>query len=303
MTLQDEGNWQSLETLIHELKHNSSMFFSVNRPLTVQQPYHPEWGEEGSAEIAGNSASRVAWAAIGGPDSNARLTWDDILASAFTLPDGQGDLRPEFYGVLLRLFRFQAYAASQPNGLFADPQGALPSHTSYARGWTFLRWLGDAYGNAASGPLADADLFSTLNASATLPGVAGIEGYTGKPFRELMEEYAVALMRIGTPIDEGERAFTSYEFAGVIEPWCFAADPPGCDGLEPGPTGFAPWPVTVNSDGTPWRTMQDQATYSGRIGGGGIRIHDFVSNGSGTGAELRFVGVPDDARIVIIKVE
>jgi hypothetical protein len=300
---QDEGQWQSLETLVHELKHNSSMYNSVNRPQTVQQPYHPAWEEEGSAEIAGNMASRVAWAAVGGPQPNETVVSQDIYDFGFELPQAQGDIRPEFYGVLLRLFRTHAYLTSQPNGLFTTPQGANSGHSIYGTGWTFLRWLGDAYGDAASAPLADADLFRTMNASSTLPGVAGMQNVVGVTFRQLMEEYAAAVMRNGTPLAPGPKAFTGYDFVSAIEDLCFAADNPPCQGLQPGPTGAWPWPVTMNPDGIPWRALQVAATYTGRIGGGGIRVHDFVSNGTGTGAEIRVTGAPEGTRVVILRID
>ncbi|NNK63087.1 MAG: hypothetical protein HKO98_07715 [Gemmatimonadetes bacterium] len=300
---QDEGQWQSLETLVHEFKHNSSMYNSVNRPGNVQQPYHPAWEEEGSAEIAGNMASRVAWAAVGGPAPNETVVSQDIYDHGFSQPQAQGDIRPEFYGVLLRLFRTHAYLTSQPNGLFTTPLGAGSGHSIYGTGWTFLRWLGDAYGGASGAPLADADIFRAMNASATLPGVAGMENVVGTAFRELMEEYAAAVMRNGTPLAAGPKAFTSYDFVSAIEDLCFAADNPPCQGLAPGPTGAWPWPVTMNTDGTPWRGLQDAATYSGRIGGGGIRVHDLVSNGTGTGAEIRVTGAPAGTRVVVLRID
>lgn len=296
----DGANWQSLETLVHEMKHVSSLYKSVQRPLSIADPYHPSWEEEGSAEVAGNMASRVAWSTVGGPAPNARVTGEHIADEGFD--PGTGAIRPEFYGVALRMLRTQGFLSSQPNGVVVTPVGAGNSHSIYGSGWTFLRWLGDAYGNAASAPLADGELFETLNASETVPGIPGIELVTGTPFPRLLEEFAAAAMLHGTDAPQGTRSITSYDLVTAVEIFCFAADNPPCTGSAPGPVGFWPWPVTTNSDGTPSRSLQASGTYSGRIGAAGLRIHDFVSNGTGAGAEL-VISAPSQSRIVVVRIQ
>ncbi len=295
----DGANWQSLETLVHEMKHVSSLYNGVNRPQSVVNPYNPTWKEEGQAEIAGNMASRVAWASVGGPSANAMVEADAMVETGFEA--NNGPIKPEFYGIALRMFRAQGFLASQPNGVVVSPLGADPDHSVYGSGWTFLRWLGDAYGNAGTAPLADADLFSTLNAVETLPGVAGLEAVTGTTFPRLLEEFAAAAMFNGTTAPDGPRRITSYDFVSAIELFCFAADNPPCPSTPAGPTGAWPWPVTVNSDGTPSATLQQANTFSGRTGPGGVRIHDFVSNGTGVGAEL-IITAEEPSRIVIARI-
>ena len=141
----DDGNYQLVGTIVHEIKHISSLY---NRLIAGR--YHPSWVEEGTAEIAKDRASRLAMAQSGGPDVGAMLTYDDIVTWGRTV---------EGWGTLYRLNRSLRYIASQPNSVTVDPEGAqwigsqgpVSSHTIYGAGWHFHRWLGDAYGNAVLG--------------------------------------------------------------------------------------------------------------------------------------------------------
>lgn len=291
----DDGVFQALETLVHEVKHVSSLYKSIARSNRLgQSSYHPGWVEEGSAEIAGNMSSRRAWAAVGGPAPTARVTEQHIRDSG---TDGEG-LRPEFYGVFLRLFRTQGYLSSQPNSVVVDPSGASEDHSIYGSGWFFLRWLGDAYADAGSAEYADADFFRAQNDSLSAQGVQGITTLTGRSWTELMIEYAVAVMTNGTPTPQPPRAITSYDFLSAVEVWCFAADNPPCDGIPAGPNGVFPWPVTVRSDGTMERPFAD-ATFSGPIGASGLRVHEFRSSGS-SNAEI-LVSAPSGTRVVVLR--
>jgi hypothetical protein len=318
-TAQSDGNWQSLETLVHEMKHVSSLKKSVERP-TGFEAYHPSWIEEGTAEIAANVASRRAWAAIGGPAENVRATGAMMSATGFV----NGDITPEFYGMAIRMVRTQGYLASQPNGVTINPLGAGPDHSIYGSGFHFHRWLGDAFGAAASAPGAAAGLFATQNSSARRPGLAGLEEITGLSFAELMTEYAAAVLlnddRFEVP--PPARPFTTIDFASGVEIFCFAFSPGEwqevVDGQSPGasppcgyrqasqasgPDGTYPWPVTAAGgfgNEVPYGTHR----YAGDIGNAGIRIHDFVSPGDGSRMEVQ-VEVdrqPEVARLVVARV-
>lgn len=294
----DDGNFQALETMVHEMKHVSSLYKSIARSNRLgQSSYHPSWIEEGAAEIAGNMSSRRAWSAVGGPAPNDKLVSANIRNQGGA--DG-GGLKPEFYGVAIRMLRVQGYLASQPNGVVVDPVGASDDHSIYGSGWTFLRWLGDAYGNGGSAPYADAPFFREQVDSLSPAGVAGLESLTGKSFAQLMEEYAVAVMTNGTPAPQPTRAFSEYDFVSAVETFCFAADNPPCDGSSAGPAGTFPWPVTTQSDGIMYRFFND-ATFQGKIGPAGLRIHELRSNGTGQGAEIVVDG-PSDAKVVVVRI-
>jgi hypothetical protein len=75
--------------------------------------------------------------------------------------------------------------------------------------------------------------------------------------------------------------------------------------------GVFPWPVTatgtrgdcdaqprIEEDSNPAATLQT-ATYTGPIGAAGVRIHEFVSNGTGTGAQFRLEMTPPGKMYVI----
>lgn len=294
----DEGFAQALETAVHEVKHISSFWQGIgrNEALGLSQPFQPSWIEEGTAEIASNMATRVSWQAVGGPAPNARVTEEDIRASAF---DANDDVRPEALGIIIRMNRVQGYLSSQPNGLIETPLGADDGHSVYGSGWTFFRWLGDAYGSAGTVPLGDAAFFSSQNDANTRPGIQGVEAITGQTYDRLLEEFAGALMLHMTGAPEGSRAYTSYDFVSSIEMFCFAADNPPCDGGTPGPAGTFPWPVTTASSGVMAAPFAN-ATFDGRIGPSGIRIHEFLSDGSGSGIQLG-ISAEQPARVVVTR--
>jgi hypothetical protein len=290
--------FQALETLVHEVKHVSSLYKSIARGRRLgRNAYHPGWIEEGTAEIAGNMSSRRAWTTVGGPSVTTMIGESHIRDFAV---DGNGDLHPEFWGIFIRLFRTQGYLDSQPNGVVVHPQGASANHSIYGSGWMFWRWLGDAYGAAASAAYADAPFFRQQNDSLSAEGVQGIQALTGRSFAQLMVEYAVAVMLNGTSAPAPARAYTGYDFVTAVEVWCFAADNPPCDGAEAGPAGSFPWPVTTASNGVMHRPFAD-ATFEGKIGPGGLRIHELRSAGTANAEVL--VSAPAGTQVVVVRVQ
>jgi len=96
-------------------------------------------------------------------------------------------------------------------------------------------------------------------------------------------------------------AYATYDFVDVIEAFCFGADNPPCDGVSAGPAGSWPWPVTTASDGIMDAGWED-AQFSGPIGPTGMRIHEFVSDGSGVRLNLA-VTAEQPAKIIVARVE
>jgi hypothetical protein len=323
---QDSGNWQSLETLVHEMKHVSSLKKSIDRSEAqpgLSSVYHPSWIEEGTAEIASYTATRFAWYDQGGPAPNERADAESMRATGFVSVGGETQILPEFYGMALRLLRTQGYLSSQPNGLTHNPAGAGSSHSVYGSGFHFHRWLGDAFGGAATLPGGDAAFFQEQNAATTPPGLAGLSALTGRSFEQLVARYALAVMRNDDTFELARtpEALTSIDFASAGELFCFALSQGEYDalvaGLEPGaeapctdengnfdpsgPDGRYPWPVTAQSDGTnaiPFRS----GAFAGQAGNGGLRIHDFLSEGT-HGAEIQIEARrADQARVVVTRV-
>jgi hypothetical protein len=276
-----QPNWQALPALAHEAKHVVSLYDRVvatARAGNISQ-FDPTWEEEGAAEISGEMSSRIAWAANGGPPVGASVTHDDFVASGVQWYD---------YGVLLRMARTVYYLSSQPNGLVVSPDGADPNETIYGSGWHFQRWLGDGYGNASTA-MADSSLFRTLTDSLTPPGTKGFQQVTGQPFSTLFEQFVDAISLAGTGAPAPAHPFTTYDFVTATDVLQPSAQPPG----------QYPWPVTTNN-GVPTASFGD-GTYAGPIGRWGIRIHDFVSNGTGVGAQIR-VDLYPAGRVVVTRI-
>ena len=293
------GVEQGPETLVHEVKHISSLYERVKRQETTGLPeFNPLWLEEGVAEIAGGVASRLAFAEKPlGPAVNDFMTGDDLRAAANPIDD-------ETLGILVRLFRTQGYLSSQPNGLVVTPNGAGEDHTIYGSGWLFSRFLGDAYGLAANARLFEDQFWAEINDRDHPGGVTGIEQATGKSWSEVLGEFAHAIMVNGAPVPQPVRAFTTYDLPSSIEIFCFAADAPiEAPCTSPGPDGFFPWPVTVNRSGNNVEMGVPflDATFSGQLGPAGMRIHWFVSNGTGSGAEIN-VDAPAPSRVVVVRI-
>lgn len=289
-------DYQALSTLVHEVKHVSSLYKRLRYGTRVgsSNPYHAVWIEEGTAEIAAEVSSRRAWASRGGPAVGAALRRQDFQGVGFT---------PENWGVILRLARSINYLSSQPNSLTTNPDGAPDEHSFYGSSWMFHRFLGDAYGGARQA-LADSTLFRMQNDSLAPPGPGS---YTqlfmlGKPFETLLQEFVEALLLTGGGAASAPRDFTTYRFGGtaqesVTEIFC-----------NPNPLGVFPWPVTTTgttgicgeggrpesqSPASPFQTASFRGVLGANgaqtprpLGPAGVRIHEFVGDGS-SGLELQ----------------
>ena len=288
------ASYQALATLVHEAKHVSSLYNRV--AFGGSSPFHPGFIEEGTAEIAGEISSRLAWAALGGPAVGAEVTRQSFQDS---------DVIPENYGIFLRMARVVWFLSSQPNGVSASP--GSQQNGIYGSGWLFHRFLGDAYGNATS-PLADQSLFKQQNDSMTVSGFDAFPLFTGgKSYTELLSEFAIAVTLGGTGV-QTTRNFSTYDLGTSTEVFS-----------NPDPSGTFPWPVTRtcngvacptgttppangdNDDGVVAAAQFGDRTYSGSLGAGGLRVHEVESNGSGVGADFD-VSAPGGVEVIIARI-
>lgn len=271
----DEGHYQALPTMVHEIKHVSSLY---NR-WRGGYGFHPSWIEEGGAEIAAEISSRKALEATGGVAVGAVFTRDSY-------PPRDGSIiSPENYGVLLRLARMSRSYSSRLNSLTTDPGD---DHTYYGTSWHFHRFLGDAYGGAAE--KAEARMFTELNDSLRPAGTPGIEQITGSRMADLLEEYATAMMFSGTEATQPRRAFRTYDFRSATYD-LFRRDSQGR------PDGLYPWPVT----GVSPAAFKD-AVYEWELAPAGIAFFDFESDGSGHGIEVEVtVNEPGAYRVLVAR--
>lgn len=65
--------------------------------------------------------------------------------------------------------------------------GSSNDFTYYGSGWSFLRWVIDTYGTSES------DILGALTREYNLPGVFNIEARVGRPFTELINDWAIAV--------------------------------------------------------------------------------------------------------------
>ncbi len=269
---QENTYYQALPTIVHEMKHVSSLYLR-----TLAEDFHPTWIEEGSAEIAAERSSRKAMEAAGGVAQGALLTRDDY-------PPRDGSIiSPENYGVLARLARTTLSYTAYNNSLVMNPS---PEHSFYGSSWHFHRFLGDAYGNAAR--RADGDFFTALNDTTVPAGVEGLEEVTGQPISQLIVEYATAMMLNGTNAPQPGLAFHTYDFPSAT----FQLFRPE---FQPG--GFYPWPRTG-----PEPARFHSGTWVGGLAPAGIRFYDFQSDGTGAGIEIEvFARDLPDMRVVFTR--
>lgn len=287
----------ALSVMAHEAKHVTSLYHSIARGA-----FHSLWIEEGTAEIAQTMSSRAAWAATGGPPLGTVIGGDAII-DAVQATGGQ--VSPELWGVVSELADFIASGASQPNSLITNPVGAGNFHTFYSTAWHWHRFIGDAYGDATT-PLADGPLFAEMTDSLTPAGPGAHARVTGRSFEQLFEEIVVAMsFHDAGPVPA--RTFTTWDLSSSS---AIFQSPP-----EVAPPGEYPWPVTTALNGNPSRSFgagvyscpprivggsYRLATASERcaIGPSGVRLHDFVSDGTGAGAQILVLGAASGRLVV-----
>ena len=288
------GDYWALGTIVHEMKHVSSLY-KASRRRRGSSGFQPLWIEEGTADIAKEVSSRLAWQRAGGPAMSDRVTADH-LRSAIRATGGTA--RAEAYGVFITMAR-TVWA-------FAPDSSAVTFHYSdgevgdvYGSGWHFHRFLRDwVVGTGSSG--TDERFMRVLNDSLTASGVEGLVAVTGRPMEELLTEHAVAMTFAGSESVAGAGVphFTTYDFPTAAEVFS-----------EPDPPGFYPWPVTTVGEDTdngfapiavPLATSETR-TFSGRLGASGVRIHDFRARGAGNGAAF-YYDIPSSARVIVARI-
>ena len=286
----DEGYW-ALSGLVHEAKHVSSLYKRVvNHRLRgsrmADETFHPLWIEEGTAEIAKEMSSRLAWERAGGPSRAERAGGDTMrVALRSTVP--------EFYGVYNLMSRVVRAFSPDPNGIAFEPndQGHV-----YGSGWHFHRFVRDWLAGGAAGldNVADEALVTALNDSLTAPGIEGIEAVTGKSIAELLHGHAIAMTVAGSEellTDDATPRFLSYDFPTATE--IFA---------NPDPPGRYPWPKTLTGEGdltaVAAAALDEEGRFDGSVTSNGVRVHDFEAMAAGARAVLHVTVAPDVSVIV-----
>ena len=281
----------ALGTIVHEMKHVSSLYKGYRR----SRQFQPFWIEEGTADIAKEVSSRLAWQRAGGPAMRDRVTGED-LRDAFRSTGGNA--RAEAYGTFTAMAR-TVFAISPDSSAVTFHYGDGEIGDVYGSGWHFHRFLRDwAVGSGSAA--ADERFMRTLNDSLTAAGVAGIEAVTGRPIEQLLIDHAIAMTFAGSESVAGAGVphFTTYDFPTATEVF-----------LNPDPPGFYPWPVTTvgEDDGDDFAPVavplatSGTRTFDGRLAASGVRIHDFRARGAGNGAAF-YYDIPPSARVIVARI-
>lgn len=292
----DSDRYWAFGGLVHEVKHVSSLYKRVRHSLGVageERPdFHPTWIEEGTAEIAKEMSSRLAWQAAGGPGVHDRVTGEMLEA-------GISRSYPEVYGIVNLIGRTAsafAWFTDRPNAVTFQPRDR---GNVYGSGWHYHRFLRDWFGAAGASPAGDEAFVTVLNDSLTAPGLSGIESVSGLTFGDLLTQHAVAMSVAGAEdsLLDGVPRFSSYDFPEVGE---FA---PSLNA-----PGHYPWPVTRtgSSDDTAvlWADFAVNRPFRGELTGSGVRFHDFRAAEAGASATfLVEVGAHDfDVRVIVARI-
>lgn len=276
-----EPSYSALSILAHEVKHVVSIYNGLRRGR-----YHDVWVEEGTAEISQVMSSRIAWAASGGPAIGDVIGGQEIIEYVNANGPGDPGLTPELWGVIGELADLIVNLSTQPNSLIIDPRGAAQYHTFYAASWHFHRFIGDAFGNAAT-PFGDASLFRALTDSLGLPGTSGLAQQTGRDFDQLFEDVVVATS-FHRSTQPPPRDFTTWNLVTATDIFTGPS--------EVAPPGVYPWPVTGDEDNPNAGFVS--GTYEGPMGPSGVRYHDFLSGGTAS-LQLLVTGAGPTGRIVV----
>ena len=293
----DQRDYGIFGTLVHEAKHVSSLYKrAAGRSRRGNgEILHPTWIEEGTAEIASEVSSRLAWQRAGGPGLTARVT-GELLGGA--VRSDIGTARAEAYGVYFRMARTVWAFSPRPNAV-THQRGRVEGDV-YGSGWHFHRFLLDWFGNRGTSAAADEELMRELNDSLTASGLDGIVAVTGRSVEELLTGHAIAMTFAGSEEVAREDAprFSTYRLSTAPEVFD-----------TPDPPGLYPWPVTTTGEDTRERLAEMAAplgsagtrSFSGPLASSGLRFHDFRAHAAGDAAAFHFT-IPGSVRVVVARI-
>ncbi|MGQ0563206.1 MAG: Ig-like domain-containing protein [Gemmatimonadota bacterium] len=173
--------------IVHEVKHITSFAEKFASPLVLPPDYFDRntWLEEASAMMAEELWARTVFGyrQRGNADYLSSIYCEVRPAPNPSWPQCQ-PTRPRslldhfffVYNYLENPEAFSAIGAADPNDF-----------NFYGSGWLLLRWVIDTY--AAS----EAAFLLAMNRDMVAPGTANLEARTGKPFADLMSDFALAL--------------------------------------------------------------------------------------------------------------
>lgn len=285
----DDNRFWAMGGIAHEMKHVSSLYKRVRSYVSRGRPdgrriYHPRWIEEGTAEIAKEMTSRLAWERAGGPAMSTRVDRE-------MMRDGLANMRPEVYGTFQIMARVVRAFSVDPNAVSFEPRDE--GHV-YGSGWHFHRLLRDILAGGQDAQAADEALVLALNDSSAIPGVLGIAEATAVSLEDLLTKHAIALTVAGAEpwlTDDDTPRFLGYDFPTATEVFS-----------NPDPPGRYPWPVTLTGEdddsSEPSVPLARSLRFSGEVGSSGVRVFDFEAVDEGGGAIFRLTTLSPIAVVV-----
>ena len=276
--------WFILGTLAHETQH----VVALQQRVATRQELHPDWIEEGRAELAGELSGRFQWRHEGGPELTARVDAEMLLNNLCLAPSNCRFTR-ETYPIVQQIANLIIHLSTHPNSLVTNPDGANEFHSIYASGWHFTRFLADGLGEGAGGNVGD--FTKRLVAGSTATGIPGLTAITGRSYVELLTDLLLGTSFHSTSGLTHEPGITTYDLTTVTK--IFSAP----DVLVT--TGTYPWPLTASSDDTNYLPFTDRRI-EGLTGPSGFRFHDFRATAAGETLLVR-VAATEPAMVVITR--
>ncbi|HSJ23034.1 MAG TPA: Ig-like domain-containing protein [Longimicrobiales bacterium] len=270
--------WDIRATVIHEVKHLASFASRISRDVDSEQ----SWLEESTAMMAEELWARQVF----GYGANANVGYEESVGceirGAFGTAPCAG--RPGImFGHFMLLSQWMTTPDTRsPLGRVTDNDGSF-----YGSGWLFLRHVIENSGRA------EQDFLSELT-QATSRGAANLEARAGRPFADLVGEWALA-----TALDD--RPGTAPGIERQVRSWNLRSVYSGLNQEQPQlmPTPF-PLGVTALSFTAGQHNVQT-------VRGGSTRYFE-LAGGSGGPLALEFLGtsgaaLPPSMRIRIYRIE
>ncbi len=228
-------------TIIHEVKHIASIAEHINRSTVSTVDLEESWMEEGTAL----HAEEFYFRQLTGKGWKQNIDYANSLALEYSATN---DLPLVMFYHFSALYDYLTQVETHsPLGSIASDDGSF-----YGSAWSFIRWAADHY--ATDEPA----FFRSLVQQGTGPtglvkGIANLEARTGRPFPELLAEWALASLLDDdpsfTPAAGSRLTFPSWNLRSIFagnnqrSPQGFPRSVP----ISPRPVAFGNFAVNVNS--------------------------------------------------------
>ncbi len=215
--------------MAHEITH----IIQQGHRFSAAAPWMASWMMEGQAVLAQEVVGHAVMGNAPGQDYGLQVAYSHDA-------DGTYWYREPFQG-LSDYFGYVSSATRIPDApaacgwLISDPSPCDGAPAWYAAGWAFLRWLSDRFGPELGGERALQRALIDGDAS----GFANVEAVVGRPWRELLADWAAALyLDDRVPAVGPDLGLASWDLHGIFDAYGINT------GLQPVEEGFGDWTVS-----------------------------------------------------------